>query len=124
EDLTQPSFHAHADRTIAVAPMSGKQTTPVRGYSGVMSKPPQYQGMPRPLPPTPPQLVAPVYTPAPRATLYARPLPGSSSQGCLWGIVQGILGAVLVLLLKREPYFYLTILMGFAFYALAGFMTT
>ncbi len=124
EALAQPSFHAHADRTIAVAPVSGKQTIPVRSYAGVTSKPPQYQGMPRPLPPAPPRPVAPVYAPSPQATLYARPLPGSSSQGCLWGIMQGILAAVLVLLLKREPYFYLAILMGFAFYTLAGFMTT
>src|SRR6266700_3878400 len=76
EALAQPSFHAHADRTIAVAPVSGKQTTPVRSYAGVTSKPQQYQGVPRPLLPAPPRPVAPVYAPSPQATLYARPLPG------------------------------------------------
>ncbi len=129
EALTQPSFHAHADRTIA-APVSGRHTVPTRSYAGVTSSPAPYQRTPRPQPapaPAPPVPVAPaapVHPPSPQMSLYARPLPGSSSQGCLWGVVQGILAAVLVLLLKREPYFYLTILMGFAFYTLAGFMTT
>jgi serine/threonine protein kinase len=124
--LTQSSFNAHADRTIAVAPVTGKQTIPVRSYAGVAGRPAQQQGVARPFSPSStPRPAAPVYAPPPqKIPSYIRPLPGSSSQGCLWGVVQGILAAVLVLLLKREPYFYLTILMGFAFYALAGFMTT
>jgi hypothetical protein len=53
-----------------------------------------------------------------------RPLPTSFGQGCLWGIVQGALAALIVLSLKRTEYFYLTMLMGFVFYVFAGFMTT
>ncbi|GHO50197.1 serine/threonine protein kinase [Ktedonospora formicarum] len=50
--------------------------------------------------------------------------PHPFNQGCLWGIVQGILSALLILFYPREEYFYLAILMGFMFYVFAGFITT
>ncbi|HEY4383990.1 MAG TPA: serine/threonine-protein kinase [Ktedonobacteraceae bacterium] len=54
----------------------------------------------------------------------ARPLPGSFGQGCLWGLMQGVLGAVLVLTMRQEGAFYLATLIGYGFYVLAGFLTT
>ena len=54
----------------------------------------------------------------------ARPLPTPFGQGCLFGLVQAVLAAVLILFLKKTPSFYLATCIGFAFYALAGFMTT
>jgi len=65
----------------------------------------------------------PGYVLVPQSALAA-PLPSSFGQGCLWGLVQGILAAFIVLILKREVYFYMAIFMGFLFYLLAGFRTT
>ncbi len=53
-----------------------------------------------------------------------RALPNSSNQGCLWGMVQGVLAALLVLFMRETIYFELATVMGFAFYVLAGFTTT
>ncbi len=53
-----------------------------------------------------------------------KPLPGAYSQGCLWGIVQGVLSAALILSSKNQPNFYVTTGMGLLFYLLAGFRTT
>jgi serine/threonine protein kinase len=53
-----------------------------------------------------------------------RPLPSPSSQGCLCGLVQGLLAALIVLTLKTEMYFYVAIVEGFLFFMLAGFLTT
>lgn len=53
-----------------------------------------------------------------------RALPNASNQGCLWGMVQGVLGALLVLFMREPIYFVLATVMGFAFYVLAGFTTT
>jgi serine/threonine protein kinase len=53
-----------------------------------------------------------------------RPLPSSFGQGCLWGLVQGLLAALIVLVMKKEVYFYVTIVEGFLFFMLAGFLTT
>ena len=51
-------------------------------------------------------------------------LPSASSQGCLWGVVQGILATIIVLTLKQQVAFYLATLLGFGFYVLAGYLTT
>ncbi|GAC1358083.1 MAG: hypothetical protein NVS2B12_00190 [Ktedonobacteraceae bacterium] len=53
-----------------------------------------------------------------------KPLPAASSQGCLWGLVQGILAALIVLALRQQASFYLATIMGFSFYVLAGYLTT
>lgn len=50
--------------------------------------------------------------------------PSAFGQGCLWGIVQGVLSALLIIFYPREEYFYLAILMGFMFYVFAGLITT
>ncbi len=39
-------------------------------------------------------------------------------------MLQGVLSALIVVLLKKEVYFYLAIVEGFLFYLLAGFLTT
>jgi len=51
-------------------------------------------------------------------------LPTPFNQGCLWGLLQGVLAALLVVSLRQVAYFDLAILMGFGFYVLAGFTTT
>jgi serine/threonine protein kinase len=53
-----------------------------------------------------------------------RSLPSPTSQGCLWGMVQGLLAALIVLIMKKEVYFYVAIVEGFLFFMLAGFLTT
>src|SRR6266699_5536613 len=53
-----------------------------------------------------------------------RPLPSPISQGCLWGLVQGLLAAFIVLIMKKEVFFYVAIVEGFLFFMLAGFLTT
>ena len=53
-----------------------------------------------------------------------RQLPSPISQGCLWGLVQGVLAAFIVLILKKEVFFYVAIVEGFLFFMLAGFLTT
>jgi serine/threonine protein kinase len=53
-----------------------------------------------------------------------RPLPMPADQGCLWGVLQGVLAAALVLFVKEQAVFYLATLLGLLFYALAGYMTT
>lgn len=87
--------------------------------------PAQAPGNARPYPVLPPDV-----TPRPgqrtrtAPMVPARPLPGAFNQGCLWGSLQGVLAAAMVLLLHKEVYFYVAIAMGLAFYCLAGFMTT
>jgi hypothetical protein len=53
-----------------------------------------------------------------------RPLPRPFSQGCLWGLIQGLLAALIVLVMKKEVYFYVAVVEGFLFFMLAGFLTT
>ena len=53
-----------------------------------------------------------------------RNLPKPANQGCLWGLLQGVLSALIALLLYQKIYFYLAIGEGFLFYLLAGFFTT
>lgn len=54
----------------------------------------------------------------------SRPLPNPSNQGCLWGLLQGVLSALIILFLHQQGDFYLALGEGFLFYALAGFCTT
>ncbi|MBO0778710.1 MAG: protein kinase [Ktedonobacteraceae bacterium] len=79
------------------------------------------------------------YTPAPPSYPYQQPsyapipqpmiapvtaLPSPSGQGCLWGLIQGLLAGIIVVFTPDQGNFYLAIIMGFAFYLLAGFITT
>ena len=74
-----------------------------------------------------PQLPATPYRPASASQqpsiVYAS-LPTPFGQGCLWGMVQAVLAGILVVTMRGEIHFYLAILMGFAFYLIAGFTTT
>lgn len=54
----------------------------------------------------------------------ARPLPSEFNQGCLWGLIQGVLAALIILILRKEADFYIAIATGFVFYFIAGTLTT
>jgi len=64
------------------------------------------------------------YGVVPQTKLPQGPLPSSFGQGCLFGLIQAILAAVLVLFLRKEVFFYLAIFIGCIFYVLAGLTTT
>lgn len=53
-----------------------------------------------------------------------RPLPGPFQQGCLWGLLQAVFSAALLLIFKHDIFFYLGLAEGLLFYLLAGFFTT
>ena len=92
---------------------------------------PQYQqpvypqpGYVAPAPGTPYQQGQAYMMPQAAAPRAMRALPNPSNQGCLWGMVQGVLAGLLVLFMREAIYFELATVMGFAFYILAGFTTT
>ena len=67
----------------------------------------------------------PGYVLVPQTTLASlQPLPSAFGQGCLWGLIQGILAAIMLLVLRKDVYFILATLIGFLFYLFAGYMTT
>ncbi len=142
--LQEPAFTAHSDPTIvATSVQVASNTTGSSGLSTPSRSPINIQAV---LPPPPPPSAPPAYR-APGTASYplsgsygsamlppgyvlvpqsalAAPLPSSFGQGCLWGLIQGILAAFIILILKHEVYFYMAILIGFLFYLLAGFRTT
>jgi serine/threonine protein kinase len=138
--LQNPGFTAYADQTIADSGISAAYAYTHDAISQVQSQSPAMdrQSVPRPTPyPAPvgqyarPQPSAypvapsnPVTVPRARVTQEYRPLPSPFSQGCLWGLLQGLLAAFIVLSLKKEAYFYVAIVEGFLFFMLAGFFTT
>ena len=138
----------HVAPTIQATPVSHIPAGPA-GYSGYAGLPPTVVAQPPVAPhgngqaqpgkpggknnkgqqqmhaPVPAQGVTPAgYGMAPAPIGVVKPLPGSFGQGCLWGLLQGVLSALLVLFMMQVEYFYLAIVMGFCFYVLAGFMTT
>jgi serine/threonine protein kinase len=68
------------------------------------------------------RMAPPVQKPVPPAK-SSRQLPNPANQGCLWGGLQGVLGA-LVVLSVNDSGFFLSTLMALFFYAFAGFMAT
>jgi len=134
--LQNPSFMAHADPTIA----NGGSSTSYAYTQGVVSQVQSpsigidRQSVPQPVSaPTPafqymnPQPAAHPVTSKPkpaRAIPDYRQLPSPVSQGCLWGLIQGILAALIVLIMKKDVFFYVAIVEGFLFFMLAGFFTT
>ncbi len=90
---------------------------PAPSYQYIQPQPAQYPVMPS----SPP--VSTNIKPAKPLPEF-RPLPSPVNQGCLWGLVQGVLAGCIVLILKKEVYFYVAILVGFLFFMLAGFLTT
>jgi serine/threonine protein kinase len=141
--LREPAFQAYsaptiADNSLRFVPASEPAVrsgvanyAPARStnghYSAGPSQIPAYRSSPPPAHPVPtPSRPArspanPKVRQAPAAK--AQPLPGSFNQGCLWGVLQGALSAIILLLLRKEVFFYLALLEGFLFYLLAGFFT-
>jgi serine/threonine protein kinase len=138
--LQNPSLTLYADPTIANGGPGVSYTQ--RAISQVQSRP---QGIDRQSVPQPAPAPTPSYqNVSPQPATYAalpflppntnlkpakpipeyRPLPSPISQGCLWGLVQGLLAALIVLIMKKEVYFYVAIVEGFLFFMLAGFLTT
>lgn len=145
--LQAPAFSGHGDPTIAAAsaPYASSQTTSVglsTPFSPSASIPPPPPPISRPtsspqIPPASSAPGAPIYPPAyvasappgyvlvHQSTLASlKPLPSAFGQGCLWGLLQGILAAVIILVLKKDAYFIFATTVGFLFYLLAGYMTT
>ncbi len=147
------SFSSHADQTIAVGPPTSQPslvlpapsgpTTYATGYAGAQSTPQNPSGgngsngtyaPPRGGNQRPPSGYAPPGYAPPNQQGYmmpqapypqkVRPLPNPFNQGCLWGLLQGVLAALLVISMRQAAYFDLAILMGFVFYVIAGFTTT
>lgn len=141
-----PQRMGNAPSLVLPAPPMPTYTS---GYAGIQSSPPpqapvQPQKKGKKVPPggTVPSYQQPVYAPPATGTPYQqgqgqaymmpqavaspvqRALPNASNQGCLWGMVQGVLAAVLVLFMREPIYFVLATVMGLAFYVLAGFTTT
>ncbi len=69
-------------------------------------------------------------TPPPPAPVAKKPLykalPGPYNQGCLWGLLQGMCAALLVLSMKNSANstVVIAVVEGFSFYFLAGLLTT
>ena len=110
------------------------QSRPARPPSAVQSRPVPGGAMYPPVgrsqpanPPSypmlPPRRNAPAQPPAPRTQNY-KALPGPYNQGCLWGLLQGILATFVVLSMKNQANLYVAIVEGFFFYFLAGVFTT
>lgn len=111
-------------------PQNNNGAHPKRKPVGTPSPPMSYQGAP--LPPNarqgpwqnsayPP---APGYGMAPQMMMPYTPLPNATNQGCLWGVLQGILIGLLVVFTSSDVNFYVAILLAFGFYLLAGWLTT
>ena len=145
--LREPVSHAYAAPTISDNSLRGVTApTPVARTNVASPYPPahyrsndRYQSGPSQVPayrsaPPPPVYPAPVPSkPASSPThpqvqqtpaTKVQPLPGPFNQGCLWGILQGVLSALILLFLRKEVFFYLALLEGFLFYLLAGYFTT
>ncbi|HZS79268.1 MAG TPA: protein kinase [Ktedonobacteraceae bacterium] len=74
----------------------------------------------------------PAYSQAPAQPRQTRPvqpavvyrsLPSPFNQGCLWGLIQGVLSALIIVALKKESYFYIAIVEGLFFYLVAGYIS-
>ena len=90
------------------------------GRSQVAPPPPPVGHASRMIPPPAGGAIGMTYPPA----QIRRQLPSPFGQGCLWGLLQGVLSALLVLFLKKDTFFVLGIIEGLFFYFLAGFFTT
>jgi serine/threonine protein kinase len=133
--LQSPGFTAYADPTIATSSVGTAAARAERAISQTPSQPSvNRRNISRPTPaPAPRSSNPPLYpmlypnplvAPPLVVTQSYKPLPSPFSQGCLWGLLQGLLAAFLVLSLKKEVYFYVAIIEGFLFFMLAGYFTT
>nr|BBH92516.1 hypothetical protein KTA_07150 [Thermogemmatispora argillosa] len=133
-------FTGYADPTVRVIgePQAGSGPAaggrPSAGPAVIVKGPPLARPLypsPSPSAPSSPQraAVSPHHTrpgQGAQAVMVAppQPLPSPMGQGCLWGLVQGISSALLVLLLRTQEALLLSLLLGWLCYLLAGFMTT
>lgn len=97
------------------APFGANRHTPPPGYT---NQPPQGGKV------APGSRMAPLMRKPVLSAKLSRQLPNPANQGCLWGGLQGILGALVVLSVKDSSSFFLSTLMALFFYTFAGFMTT
>ncbi len=121
--VAQPTNAANGLPVPAGSPAKAAQNQPGNSYG------PQSAPSARPVSPSNPApgvvSIPPGYVLVPQnAVVPQGPLPGVTGQGCLWGLLQGVLSALIVLFLKKETDFYLAVGLGFLFYLLAGFFTT
>jgi len=139
--LRDPAFTAFTDPTVAVSPMGGNGSAQtIRASSpstqnSALPAPPVHSYAPVPQSPrgsssrySPPSPVYPIpqgYVMVPQSAFTAaRPLPTPFGQGCLWGLIQGVLSGLIVAFMPKQEYFFLAIMMGFLFYMVAGFTAT
>lgn len=115
QSTPQQSPHYPQARPVASAP-ARRTSAPVPGWQAA-SAPPQQAG--RNVPPGGSPLSAPAPLPQ-----YVGKLPSPFNQGCLWGMLQGVLSTLLILFLRQQETFYLALAEGFLFYLFAGFFTT
>jgi serine/threonine protein kinase len=107
---------------VTVASGQAMRSPDGRGRGQAASPPPSYPILPprrnSTPPPSPP---APVV----KKQMY-KALPGPYNQGCLWGLLQGICAALLVLSMKNSANstVVVAVVEGFFFYFLAGLLTT
>lgn len=108
---------------VRTAPPVRHAAGPVPGWSSVSPAAQQQhvERSGRPIPPPAGGTLHPTYPPVP---LRRQPLPRPFQQGCLWGMLQGVISALLLLFLQRDVFFYLGLAEGLLFYLLAGFFTT
>jgi serine/threonine protein kinase len=109
-----PAVHAYSGTSAGKLQPPPKQA----GAKSNISHAPLYPQQPAAVPPgfvmVPPVVLQPVQN-----------LPGAFGQGCLWGLIQGIVGAWLVLAHPtNNSYFVLATFLGFVFYIIAGLLTT
>jgi serine/threonine protein kinase len=114
------SAPARFNPAVPVQPASINRQTPGPNGQGVAPSPPFAQ----PVRHIPPPAGGTGHTSAYAVGHTYAPLTSPVRQGCLWGLLQGILSALIVLFLHKEIYFYLGIFEGLLFYLLAGFVTT
>ncbi|WP_376793819.1 serine/threonine protein kinase [Thermogemmatispora sp.] len=135
-------FSGHADPTVRVVggPLvgsgSGSAGRPGAGPAVVIKGAPLPGAGPYAYPPAAPTPGRARRQPAPsslpgqgaQAAMMApralRPLPSPFGQGCLWGLLQGVGSALLVLLLRTPEALWLALALGWLCYLLAGFMAT
>lgn len=58
------------------------------------------------------------------ARAYQGPLPSAFGRGCLWGLLQGVASALILLVLLNANKTSIAVFLGLGIYALAGFATT
>lgn len=119
--LPQPGRPFNTFQSPPVQP--GWPVRPAKGGGQAASAPP-YPVLPPRRNATPAPL-SPSSPPAAQKQRY-KALPGPYNQGCLWGLLQGVCAALLVLSMQNSvsPNVLLAVVEGFLFYFLAGLLTT